>query len=189
VRASSGYNRADSAADGRRTARPPDVLTVEEKSWRETGTATPHKGDPRCPQHHPRHVVAGVGSLWRLVRSTATMARFWGREMRSVMPTPVKNTSDMPFQTMGPEPGFTYVQGQTYFTQQYAFDPGKWRWRSAQPASMPPTCPTVGVSAATLHPALARQSPVTSKSLRTSRPPVFGRRSSTSRVPSCRPGP
>ena len=39
----------------------------------------------------------------------------------------VRNTSDKPLQTMGPEPGFTYVQGQTYFTQQYASDPGKWR--------------------------------------------------------------
>jgi Flp pilus assembly protein CpaB len=39
----------------------------------------------------------------------------------------VKNTSDKPLQTMGPEPGYTYVQGQTYFTQQYASDPGKWR--------------------------------------------------------------
>jgi Flp pilus assembly protein CpaB len=39
----------------------------------------------------------------------------------------VKNTSDKPLQTMGPDPGFTYVQGQTYFTQQYASDPGKWR--------------------------------------------------------------
>jgi Flp pilus assembly protein CpaB len=39
----------------------------------------------------------------------------------------IKNTSDKPLQTMGPEPGFTYVQGQTYFTQQYASDPGKWR--------------------------------------------------------------
>ena len=39
----------------------------------------------------------------------------------------VKNTSDKPLQSMGPEPGFTYVQGQTYFTQQFASDPGKWR--------------------------------------------------------------
>src|SRR5262249_47938089 len=39
----------------------------------------------------------------------------------------VKNSSDKPLQTMGPEPGFTYVQGQTYFTQQFASDPGKWR--------------------------------------------------------------
>jgi Flp pilus assembly protein CpaB len=39
----------------------------------------------------------------------------------------VKNTSDKPLQTMGPEPGFTYVQGQTYFTQQFASQPGKWR--------------------------------------------------------------
>jgi hypothetical protein len=39
----------------------------------------------------------------------------------------VRNTSDKPLQTMGPEPGFTYIQGQTYFTQQYASDPGKWR--------------------------------------------------------------
>jgi Flp pilus assembly protein CpaB len=39
----------------------------------------------------------------------------------------VKNTSDKPLQTEGPEPGFTYVQGQTYFTQQFASDPGKWR--------------------------------------------------------------
>jgi hypothetical protein len=39
----------------------------------------------------------------------------------------VKNTSAKPLQTMGPEPGFTYAQGQTYFTQQFASDPGKWR--------------------------------------------------------------
>jgi hypothetical protein len=39
----------------------------------------------------------------------------------------VRNTSDKPLQTMGPEPGFTYIQGQTYFTQQFASDPGKWR--------------------------------------------------------------
>jgi len=39
----------------------------------------------------------------------------------------VRNTSDKPMQTMGPQPGFTYVQGQTYFTQQYAAEPGKWR--------------------------------------------------------------
>lgn len=39
----------------------------------------------------------------------------------------VENTSDKPLQTMGPEPGFTYVQGQTYFTQQYPSEPGKWR--------------------------------------------------------------
>jgi hypothetical protein len=28
---------------------------------------------------------------------------------------------------MGPAPGFTYVQGQTYFSQQFASQPGKWR--------------------------------------------------------------
>src|SRR6266545_1420362 len=39
----------------------------------------------------------------------------------------VRNTSDKPLQTMGPQPGFTYVQGQTYFTQQYAPEAGKWR--------------------------------------------------------------
>jgi Bacterial SH3 domain len=39
----------------------------------------------------------------------------------------VKNTSDKPLQTMGPPPGFTYVQGQTYYTQQFASEPGKWR--------------------------------------------------------------
>ncbi len=39
----------------------------------------------------------------------------------------VRNTSDKPLQTMGPLPGFTYVQGQTYFTQQFGSDPGKWR--------------------------------------------------------------
>ena len=39
----------------------------------------------------------------------------------------VRNTSDKPLQTMGPEPGYTYVQGQTYFTQQFASEPGKWR--------------------------------------------------------------
>jgi hypothetical protein len=39
----------------------------------------------------------------------------------------VKNTSDKPLQTMGPEPGYTYVQGQTYYTQQFAPQPGKWR--------------------------------------------------------------
>jgi pilus assembly protein CpaB len=39
----------------------------------------------------------------------------------------VKNTSDKPLQTMGPGPGFTYVQGQTYYSQQFASQPGKWR--------------------------------------------------------------
>jgi hypothetical protein len=39
----------------------------------------------------------------------------------------IKNTSDKPLQTMGPQPGFTYIQGQTYFTQQYAGQAGKWR--------------------------------------------------------------
>jgi pilus assembly protein CpaB len=39
----------------------------------------------------------------------------------------LKNTSDKPLQTMGPQPGFTYVQGQTYFTQQFAGQSGKWR--------------------------------------------------------------
>ncbi|MBV9169402.1 MAG: Flp pilus assembly protein CpaB [Chloroflexi bacterium] len=39
----------------------------------------------------------------------------------------VKNTSDKPLQTMGPQPGFTYVQGQTYYTQQFAGQAGKWR--------------------------------------------------------------
>jgi Flp pilus assembly protein CpaB len=39
----------------------------------------------------------------------------------------IKNTSDKPLQTMGPQPGFTYVQGQTYYTQQFPSQPGKWR--------------------------------------------------------------
>jgi pilus assembly protein CpaB len=39
----------------------------------------------------------------------------------------IRNTSDKPLQTMGPQPGFTYVQGQTYYTQQFASQPGKWR--------------------------------------------------------------
>jgi pilus assembly protein CpaB len=39
----------------------------------------------------------------------------------------VKNTSDKPLQTMGPQPGFTYVQGQTYYTQQFEGQPGTWR--------------------------------------------------------------
>lgn len=39
----------------------------------------------------------------------------------------VKNTSDKPLQTMGPQPGFSYVQGQTYYTQQFEGQPGKWR--------------------------------------------------------------
>ncbi|MBV9326749.1 MAG: Flp pilus assembly protein CpaB [Chloroflexi bacterium] len=39
----------------------------------------------------------------------------------------VKNTSDKPLQTMGPAPGFTYVQGQTYYTQQFEGQPGTWR--------------------------------------------------------------
>jgi len=39
----------------------------------------------------------------------------------------IKNTSDKPLQTQGPQPTFTYVQGQTYFTQQFASQPGKWR--------------------------------------------------------------
>jgi hypothetical protein len=39
----------------------------------------------------------------------------------------VRNTSAKPLQTMGPEPGFTYVQGQTYVSQQFASEPGRWR--------------------------------------------------------------
>jgi hypothetical protein len=39
----------------------------------------------------------------------------------------VKNTSDKPLKSMGPEPGFTYVQGQTYYTQQFDGQPGTWR--------------------------------------------------------------
>lgn len=39
----------------------------------------------------------------------------------------VKNVSDKPLQTMDPQPGFTYVQGQTYYTQQFPSQPGKWR--------------------------------------------------------------
>ncbi len=39
----------------------------------------------------------------------------------------VKNTSNQPLQTQDPQPDYTYVQGQTYFTQQFASDPGKWR--------------------------------------------------------------
>jgi hypothetical protein len=39
----------------------------------------------------------------------------------------VKNSSDKPLQTMGPQPGFTYVQGQTYYTQQFEGQPGTWR--------------------------------------------------------------
>jgi hypothetical protein len=39
----------------------------------------------------------------------------------------VKNTSDKPLQTQDPQPGYTYVQGQTYFSQQFASIPGKWR--------------------------------------------------------------
>jgi hypothetical protein len=39
----------------------------------------------------------------------------------------VKNISDKPLQTQGPQPSFTYVQGQTYYTQQFASEPGKWR--------------------------------------------------------------
>jgi len=39
----------------------------------------------------------------------------------------IKNTSDKPLQTQGPQPSFTYVQGQTYYTQQFASEPSKWR--------------------------------------------------------------
>jgi Flp pilus assembly protein CpaB len=39
----------------------------------------------------------------------------------------VKNTSNSPLQTQNPQPDYTYVQGQTYFSQQFASEPGKWR--------------------------------------------------------------
>jgi Flp pilus assembly protein CpaB len=39
----------------------------------------------------------------------------------------VKNTSDKPLQTQGPAPGYAYVQGQTYFSQQFPSETGKWR--------------------------------------------------------------
>jgi Flp pilus assembly protein CpaB len=39
----------------------------------------------------------------------------------------VKNTSDKSLQTQGPAPGYAYVQGQTYYAQQFPSEPGKWR--------------------------------------------------------------
>ena len=39
----------------------------------------------------------------------------------------VKNVSNQPLQTQDPQPDYTYVQGQTYFTQGFNSDPGKWR--------------------------------------------------------------
>jgi Flp pilus assembly protein CpaB len=39
----------------------------------------------------------------------------------------VKNTSDKPLQTQGPAPGHAYVQGQTYYSQQFPSENGKWR--------------------------------------------------------------
>ncbi|MBI4491269.1 MAG: Flp pilus assembly protein CpaB [Chloroflexi bacterium] len=39
----------------------------------------------------------------------------------------VKNTSNQPMKTQGPNPGHAYVQGQTYFSQQFASESGKWR--------------------------------------------------------------
>jgi pilus assembly protein CpaB len=39
----------------------------------------------------------------------------------------VKNTSDKPLQTQDPAPGYAYVQGQTYYSQQFPSEPGKWR--------------------------------------------------------------
>lgn len=38
----------------------------------------------------------------------------------------VLNASDKPLQTMGPAPGFTYIQGQS-FARQFGSQPGKWR--------------------------------------------------------------
>jgi hypothetical protein len=39
----------------------------------------------------------------------------------------VKNTSNKTLETMGPEPGFTYVQGESYTMQKFASEPAKWR--------------------------------------------------------------
>jgi Flp pilus assembly protein CpaB len=39
----------------------------------------------------------------------------------------VKNVSNQPLPTQDPQPDYTYVQGQTYFTQGFNSDPGKWR--------------------------------------------------------------
>jgi Flp pilus assembly protein CpaB len=39
----------------------------------------------------------------------------------------VKNTSDKPLTTMQPSPGYTYVQGQTYYSQGFNGQPGRWR--------------------------------------------------------------
>jgi hypothetical protein len=38
----------------------------------------------------------------------------------------VRNISDKPLQSVGPEPGYTYVEGQTYSTKKFDFVPGKW---------------------------------------------------------------
>jgi pilus assembly protein CpaB len=39
----------------------------------------------------------------------------------------VKNTSDKPLTTMQPAPGYTYVQGQTYYSQGFNGQDGTWR--------------------------------------------------------------
>jgi Flp pilus assembly protein CpaB len=39
----------------------------------------------------------------------------------------VKNVSNQPLQTQDPQPDYTYVQGQTYYSQGFNSDPGKWR--------------------------------------------------------------
>jgi Flp pilus assembly protein CpaB len=39
----------------------------------------------------------------------------------------VKNTSDKPIQSQGPPPKFTYVQGQTYYSQKFPSEDGKFR--------------------------------------------------------------
>ncbi len=39
----------------------------------------------------------------------------------------VKNTSDKPIHSQGPDPKFTYVQGQTYYSQKFPSEDGKFR--------------------------------------------------------------
>lgn len=68
----------------------------------------------RAPIQQPMAQITGV-------RISPTTARPGDRLKVEIT---VKNTSDKPLKTEGPAPGFTYVQGQTYYSQKFPSQDG-----------------------------------------------------------------
>ena len=118
-----------------------------------TNKAPPARHSCCAATHFATH---GIGHIERLmipgtpaVQSISTEIRPTNTRVatRSRCKITVKNTSDESAQTQGPGAGYTYVQGQTYFTQQFASDLGKWRVGIGPRAWIAPSSRSAGDSA------------------------------------------